>query len=871
MVGATSVAQPQGYHYMNRSSNRLFFITLFILGLALGLAPRLAAARPASAVQAFLYPPYPGNASQNSAFDHSSPNYTDSDGRIVVFNGKEANKICPNPPPAGAPPAQPGVCDQGFGTYWSYSLGDWVSYNGHDGIDYGISYRPLYAAADANQVVYAGWYNPQDHKSNLGIYVKLHHTNGFFTAYGHMSSVAVQSCATMGCANIPRGEMLGISGNTGNSTGPHLHFLTKDPSNRAIDPYGWSGAGADPLNYQQPESLWVQFPALVFYGAQIYPNGATLGYPAAVPTGIIVDDNSTGFSESPAACWTVASAGSAQNSSMRYSKPRNSASTCTATWQFPLGSAPGQYAVYVRIPAVHATSEGALYNILHAGRSDSVVMNQLVFPNGFYASDGWIYIGKYSFTGDGTESIKLGNQTQDQSSQLADAELGADAVRFVFVSDVTVTPPSSTPTNTLTPTPSRTPTITPTKTNTPSPTFTKTPTKTLTPTNTLTPSVTPSPTNTLTPTKTKTPTPTGSATPTRTATKTPLPSATPMYTLVKVFFADKNRLASNTPPIEVNGVRYVLTSPFMGAAVLTEYFKGPGATEVTYGWVAVNNGFTGFSKVELIGSVAHVYLVGACVPNGSAFTIADLITLDLKQFSTTVSAVKIYDQFGQTRAPSGSGDSEPVCLDPAFIPSPTPTLSLTPSRTPTPTRSATPTITPSKTKTPTPTITPSKTKTPTPTPTMSRTPTPTYTPQPTATPMYTLLKVYFVDNTRFLAGTPPYEVNGVRYAASNLNFAQFVLDEYFKGPGYTEYNTYKWRTLYNGFSGYTKLELRDGGAYVYLKGVCDRMGQTFTIADLLKINLKQFSTITFVKIFDENGNTQIPTGLLDSIPACLQR
>ncbi len=850
--------------FVTRSPNRLVFIALFILGLALGVFPRLAAARPASAIQAFLYPPYPGSASQNSAFDHSSPNYTDTDGRIVVFNGKEANKFCPSPPPAGTPPSQPGVCDQGFGTYWSYSLGDWVSYNGHDGIDYGVSYRPLYAAADADQVVYSGWYNPQDHKSNLGIYVKLHHTNGFFTAYGHMSSVAVQSCATIGCANIPRGEMLGISGNTGNSTGPHLHFLTKDPSNRAIDPYGWSGAGADPLSYQQPESLWVQFPALVYYGAQIYPSGAALGYPAAVPTGIIVDDNSAGFSESPAACWTVATAGSAQNSSMRYAKPRNTTSTCTATWQFPLGSTPGQYAVYVRIPAVHATSEGALYNILHAGRTDGVVLNQLVFPNGFYASDGWIYIGKYSFSGDGTESIKLGNQTHDQSGQLASAEVGADAVRFVFVSNITVTPPTNTPTNTLTSTPSRTPTVTPTKTITPSPTFTKTPTKTLTPTNTLTPTLTRTPTITLTPTKTRTPTPTGSATPTRTPTRTatntntPLPSATPQYTLVKVFFADKNRLASNTAPIEVNGVRWVLTSPFMGAAVLTEYFKGPGATEIGYGWVAVNNGFTGYSKVELIGSVAHVYLVGNCAPNGKTFTIADLISLNLKQFSTKVSAVRVYDQFGQTRAPSGSGDSEPLCLDPSFAPSPSPTLSLTPSRTPTPTRSATPTKSPTSTRTPTFT------------PTASRTPTSTRTPLPTVTPQYTLLKIYFVDNTRYLAGTPPYEVNGVRYAASNLNFAQFILDEYFKGPGLTEYNTYKWRSLYNGFSGYSKLELRDGGAYVYLKGVCDRMGATYTIADLLKINLKQLSTIGFVKIFDENGSTQTPAGTVDSIPACLQ-
>ena len=48
-------------------------------------------------------------------------------------------------------------------------------------------------AADANQVVYAGWYNPQDHRSNLGIYVRLRHANGYDTWYGHMSALAVHA------------------------------------------------------------------------------------------------------------------------------------------------------------------------------------------------------------------------------------------------------------------------------------------------------------------------------------------------------------------------------------------------------------------------------------------------------------------------------------------------------------------------------------------------------------------------------------------------------------------------------------------------------------------------------------------------------
>ena len=110
---------------------------------------------------------------------------------------------------------------------------------------------------------------------------------------------------------------------------------------------------------------------------------------------------------------------------------------------------------------------------------------------------------------------------------------------------------------------------------------------------------------------------------------------------------------------------------------------------------------------------------------------------------------------------------------------------------------------------------------------------------------------------------------GVRWARTN-NLVGTVLDEYFKGPGSTEKYSYGWINLTNGFTGYDRFEVRDGVAHVYLKGTCDRAGATYTIADLLTRNLKQFPEIQFVKIYDENGATQNPNGLSDSIPACLQ-
>jgi hypothetical protein len=152
---------------------------------------------------------------------------------------------------------------------------------------------------------------------------------------------------------------------------------------------------------------------------------------------------------------------------------------------------------------------------------------------------------------------------------------------------------------------------------------------------------------------------------------------------------------------------------------------------------------------------------------------------------------------------------------------------------------------------------------------VTRTPTPTRTRIPTATPAYKLIKVYFVNKFRYTNNIPPFEVNGVRWARSNM-LAQSALNEYFKGPGATEKYTYGWIALYNGFNGYRKLEIRDGVAHVFLTGTCTSEGRDFTIANLITLNLKQFPEIQFVKIYDENGATQDPNELSDSIPACLQ-
>ena len=96
------------------------------------------------------------------------------------------------------------------------------------------------------------------------------------------------------------------------------------------------------------------------------------------------------------------------------------------------------------------------------------------------------------------------------------------------------------------------------------------------------------------------------------------------------------------------------------------------------------------------------------------------------------------------------------------------------------------------------------------------------------------------------------------------------MTEYFKGPGATEYYSYGWRAIYDGFTGYSKIEFSGDTARVYLIGPCAPARTDFTIANLMTLNLKQFPTVRFVKIFDENGATEFPDGAVDSIPICLK-
>jgi len=125
---------------------------------------------------------------------------------------------------------------------------DYPTTNGHMGIDWGCPVgTPVLAAADG-VVSRHGWDN-----TGYGIHVRIKHDGGAMTIYGHLSSV--NSVSICDGAPVRAGDAIGLSGNTGNSTGPHLHFEYRPDGAKAADPLPLIKFAADtyPIIVDEPE------------------------------------------------------------------------------------------------------------------------------------------------------------------------------------------------------------------------------------------------------------------------------------------------------------------------------------------------------------------------------------------------------------------------------------------------------------------------------------------------------------------------------------------------------------------------------------------------------------------------------------------
>ncbi len=117
-----------------------------------------------------------------------------------------------------------GACPGGYDGLYGSGAFIWPSSNhtlsgndywsGHLAIDIGVVIGESIVAADAGVIMFAGWSS-----GGYGYTVAIDHGNGYQTLYAHLSSVNV-SCGQ----SVQQGQLIGLGGSSGNSTGPHLHF-----------------------------------------------------------------------------------------------------------------------------------------------------------------------------------------------------------------------------------------------------------------------------------------------------------------------------------------------------------------------------------------------------------------------------------------------------------------------------------------------------------------------------------------------------------------------------------------------------------------------------------------------------------------------
>lgn len=108
------------------------------------------------------------------------------------------------PVPTYIRPTTYGYLTSGFGARWGTI---------HKGLDFGVPVGTACRASRAGTVVSAGW------NGGYGYCVLVDHGDGVRTRYAHLSSI---QCSVG--QYVDQGEVIALTGNTGDSTGPHIHF-----------------------------------------------------------------------------------------------------------------------------------------------------------------------------------------------------------------------------------------------------------------------------------------------------------------------------------------------------------------------------------------------------------------------------------------------------------------------------------------------------------------------------------------------------------------------------------------------------------------------------------------------------------------------
>lgn len=125
---------------------------------------------------------------------------------------------------------------------------------GHTGIDLWQPVGTPVYAAESGDILAAGIINNSYGNSQYGKCILIDHKNGYYTFYAHLDSILVQVGQS-----VLVGTQIGTVGQTGNVTGPHLHFeIRTNPNwNRSyfIDPETLCGTAIDKPNVIQTSNI----------------------------------------------------------------------------------------------------------------------------------------------------------------------------------------------------------------------------------------------------------------------------------------------------------------------------------------------------------------------------------------------------------------------------------------------------------------------------------------------------------------------------------------------------------------------------------------------------------------------------------------
>jgi len=147
----------------------------------------------------------------------AAPEPAPADPRVPVKASRDRTAAAP---PEGGEYVRPGTgrLTSGYGRRWGRL---------HAGVDLAAGTGSPIRAVTSGTVIAAG------NEGGYGNAVRIQHPDGSVSLYGHMSSLMVRKGAQVGA-----GEQIGREGNTGHSTGPHLHFEIRI-NDVPINPVPW--------------------------------------------------------------------------------------------------------------------------------------------------------------------------------------------------------------------------------------------------------------------------------------------------------------------------------------------------------------------------------------------------------------------------------------------------------------------------------------------------------------------------------------------------------------------------------------------------------------------------------------------------------